>query len=247
MIPTSTTAQLKTALVTGATSGIGLALASRLAIEGWRILVVGRNRGKLESLKHDFGPQAKLLVADLSDTTQTTQLAQTVMGLTDRLDLLANIAGIGIYKSLEEIEDEQWQSSISVNLSTPFLLIKHLIELLRKTPKSIVINQGSGMGVIPTPGRTAYCASKFGLRGMSLCLAEEFKGIDPDIVLITLGSTLTGFGPLSLREKQMEQLRGKTYFTVEWVINKYLEIITSTNRKSEYVFYPSDYDESRLH
>lgn len=235
------TVALKTAVVTGATSGIGLALATRLAEEGWRVLAVGRNREKLKSLTDRFGPHHELVVADLTDADQISQAVGQIKKLTERLDLLANVAGVGIYKPLEEIEEKEWKMSIDLNLNAPFLMTQKLISLLKKTKNSLVISQGSGMGVIPTAGRSPYCTSKFGLRGMSLSLAEEFDEIDPDVTLITLGSVLTGFGPKTLQERQAEQLQGKAYHTVEWVIDEYLEIIKSENREKEYVFYPSNY------
>ena len=104
-----------------------------------------------------------------------------------------------------------------------------------------MINIGSGMGVIPAPGRSVYCAMKFALRGMTLSLAEEFKRTKPHFILLTLGSVLTGFGPMSLAEKKEEALKGKAYLTPEWVAKKVVEIIKAEAKESEYTFYPSDY------
>lgn len=232
---------IKTALVTGATSGIGLQLATKLAENGWRILAVGRNPEKLSQLKSNYGTNPETLVADLTDPGQIVQLADQIHKQTDRLDLLANVAGIGVYKSLEELTSDDWQTSINLNLTAPYLLTKELLPILTKTRGSMVLNLGSGMGKMATAGRTAYCASKFGLRGMSLSLAQEYSGGNPDFVLITLGSTLTCFGPKTLEEKQEEALRGKAYFTPDWVADKLIEIIGQKKHQPEYVLYPSEY------
>jgi short-subunit dehydrogenase len=114
-------------------------------------------------------------------------------------------------------------------------LIKNLL------PKSLVLSIGSGAGVIPMRGRAAYCTSKFGLRGLMLTLAEEYQGQEPKFCLITLGSTMTSFGPLSIEEKKEKQKNGSPYFTPEWVADKLVEIIKDDNREVEYTLYPGDY------
>jgi len=152
-----------------------------------------------------------------------------------QIDILINAAGIGTYKNLTELTLDDWDYSIALNLTAPFVLIKELL------PKSLVLTIGSGAGVIPMRGRSGYCASKFGLRGLMLSLAEEYKDQDPKFCLITLGSTLTNFGPLTLDQKLEKHKNGDAYFTTEWVANKLIEIIENDNREVEYVLYPGDF------
>ena len=83
--------------------------------------------------------------------------------------------------------------------------------------------------------------SKFALRGAILSLAEEFKGTNINIVHITLGSTLTGFGPLSLKDKEEASLKGKSYLTPSWVAKKFANIIENDEFESDIEIYPSDY------
>ena len=97
------------------------------------------------------------------------------------------------------------------------------------------------MGKIPSAGRSVYCASKFALRGLSLSLSKEYKGTNIHFVLVTLGSTLTDFGPKTLKEKEEESLKGKAYFTPEGVAKKFIEIVENDKLEDEIELYPSEY------
>jgi len=106
---------------------------------------------------------------------------------------------------------------------------------------TLVLSIGSGAGVIPMRGRSIYCSTKYALRGLSLSFNEEYQDMNPSFCLITLGSTLTAFGPMSLEEKQTAANSGKAYFPVDWVANKLVEIINDTDREDEIVLYPSEH------
>ncbi len=113
---------------------------------------------------------------------------------------------------------------------------------LSKSTSGLVLNIGSGAGTIPMAGRSVYCTTKFGLRGLTLSLAEEFKRVsNPKFCLITLGSTLTSFGPMRFEDKKLEMEKGKAYFTPEWVGEKLIEIVKDENREVEYQLFPGDY------
>lgn len=210
----------KNILLTGSSGGIGTALTQ----------VLQKSGAKLFTLPPDL------------DLTHTQNIDSFVAGFSpNHLDLLINCAGIGIYKSLPELTLAEWQQSLDLDLTAPFYLTKLLLPRLLASPSSMVLNIGSGMGVIPTKNRVAYCSSKFGLRGLTLSLAQEYASTTLRFVLITLGSTLTSFGPKPLTEKQAEAKAGSAYFTPTWVANKLLEIISSPASDSEYVLYPGDY------
>ena len=99
------------------------------------------------------------------------------------------------------------------------------------------------MGVIPSAGRSVYCMTKFALRGVSLALAREFERTNISIVHLTLGSVLTEFGPMALKEKETENLEGKAYLTPQYVAEKVVEIISSDQADSEVPIYPTGYEE----
>lgn len=234
----------KTVVITGASKGIGNALTKKLALEGANIVMIARSGHILKEIADNLpgGSQKhKYYECDLADAGQVEVLIKTLHKDFSVIDVLINCAGIGVYKPLEDITLSDWDNSFDLNVRSAFLMIKGLEPLLSKSDVSLVLNMGSGAGTIPMRGRSVYCATKFALRGMSLSLAEEFEGTKTSIVLITLGSTLTGFGPLTIDEKKEESLSGKAYFTVDWVSENLTKIIKSENREKEYVLYPGKY------
>lgn len=231
----------KTVLITGASKGMGNSIAKRLAQEGANLILVARTEEILKDLAKNLGGGShKYYACDFSDIKKVLDLSENISKDFEKIDVLINGAGIGVYKPIEEVSFDEWRKSFSIGLDAPYFLTQKLLPLLGKSEKSLVINIGSGMGVIPAPGRSVYCSLKFGLRGMTLSLAEEFKRTKIQFVLLTLGSVLTGFGPKTIEEKKNE---GKAYLTPEWVAERVLEIIKEDGKAVEYTFYPSDYKE----
>lgn len=234
----------KTVVITGASGGIGKALSEVLIREKSTLVTIARTKENLIELKKKYGQDHKYYICDLSKREELLKLINELKKDLNHIDLLINLAGIGIYKSIEDVDQLEWDTSLATNVSAPFILVKELLPQLQKKSDSLVLNIGSGAGVIPMKNRSVYCATKFALRGLSLSLSEEFKGKSPSFCLITLGSTLTPFGignALTLKEKIAQNKKGSAYFTVEWVANKLVEIIKDNNRPAEVVLYPSDY------
>lgn len=227
----------KIIIITGANGGIGRSLVGSLDNENVKLVLIAKNFNE-KIKKH------KYYVCNLAEREEILNLTKELKKDFNRIDLLINIAGIGVYKPIEEAALDEWDKSFSVNVTAPFILTKELLPLFQKNPDSLVLNIGSGAGVIPMKNRSLYCSTKFAMRGMTLSLAEEFKGKSPSFCLITLGSTLTPFGigqALTLEEKIKANKEGAAYFTPEWVASKLVEIIKDKNRKSEVVLYPGDY------
>ncbi len=220
----------KTILITGATGGIGSVLSQKLQDLGSNVITVGRDPNKPATYH-----------ADLSDQSSRQELINTILKQHNKLDLLIHSAGIGVYKPLVDLTQADWDNSFSLNVEAPFFLTQALSPILEKSPNSLVLTIGSGAGTIPMRGRSLYCATKFALRGLMLSLAEEARGTHPNYCLITLGSTLTPFGPLSLDKKVEESLNGKAYFTPEWVAYKLIEIMQDDSREDEITLFPGDY------
>ena len=225
----------KTFLLTGASHGIGLALARELDKEGARLILVSRNTEGI-----DLDARHMRINADLMDKKDIKRLLGSLKG--KRLDGLLNVAGIGEYKPVEKLTVEEFEETLRLNVVAPFLLTKALLAKLAKSRLSLVLNIGSGAGVAPFKNRVAYCTSKFAMRGMTLTFADEFQGRKPHFCLITLGSVITTFGGKSI-EKQEKLLREgkKAAFTPEWVAQRLVEIIKDPGRKPEVILYPSNY------
>lgn len=234
----------KVAVITGATGGMGRAIAKELDSEGVVCVLLGTHEEELNNLAKTLNTKgSKCYAADFSNPDEIVRISEKVAKEVPAVDLLINLAGIGIYKPIEEVSLEEWQNSFSIGVTAAYFLTKSLIKNMSDSDLSLVLSMGSGMGIIPTPGRSVYCASKFALRGMVLSLAEEFKKSKPHFCLMSMGSVLTSFGPMSMEEKKKEMEEGKSYFTPEWVAKKVIEIAKDQNREVEYKLYPTDYAE----
>lgn len=234
----------KIVVITGATGGIGKQLCRDFAKNGARLFMIARTREKLEELSNELeGEGHKNYAADFTKSDEVLKVCDYIKNNYSNIDILINAAGVGVYKSVEEVEIQEWSDSMAINATAPFFMVKELIELLKKSQTGVVINIGSGMGKIPTACRSVYCATKYALRGMTLSLAAEFKRTNVKFVHIDLGSTLTEFGPLTLNEKMKENIDGKAYLTPEWVAKKFVEIVNNNQFEEEITLYPSDYSD----
>jgi len=215
---------MKTAIVIGSTGGIGSELVKALRQDGYKVVGVSKS-GDIK--------------CDLTDLKQINSVITSIKESVEQIDLLINAAGIATYKNLSDVTDQDIQDAFMVNTIAPAILIRELLP--KMFPDSLVLNIGSGAGTIPMRGRSIYCATKFALRGLSLSLNEEYKDKSPKFCLITLGSTMTDFGGLSVEEKKVEFAKGKAYFPVDFVINKLMEVIHNPNPDNEIVLFPGDY------
>ncbi|WP_170328526.1 SDR family NAD(P)-dependent oxidoreductase [Ruegeria arenilitoris] len=152
----------KVALVTGGRSGIGQAIAARLADEGARVFTAQRGaEDRFEGIAADF-----------SDPNSPAQVVAEVVDRAGQLDVLVNNAGMMQEARVEDMTLEDWQKNLTVNLTAPFLMIQAALPYLRKTRGSIV-NTGSIEGLGSNPGHAAYCASKAGLHGLTRAVAVD--------------------------------------------------------------------------
>lgn len=234
----------KIAVVAGASGGIGREVSLELAKRGAYVVLVARRKDVLETIKEeieDANGSTSLFECDLTNPKSLEDLEKNLEKSYKHVDILVNAAGVGVYKTLKEVSLEEWQRSLDVNVTVPFLLIQRILPLLQKSEKGVVISMGSGMGKVAVGGRSAYCASKFALRGLMLSLAKEFKKTNIKICLLTLGSVLTSFGPLSLEEKMEKQKTGKRYLDPKDLARTIVSKIENDSLEDEVVIYPSQY------
>jgi len=221
----------KTAIVTGANGGMGKVLIKRLEDEGFRCIRVDK----------DGIPSENFIPCDFTKQEDVENLVKTISERFEMIDLLVNVAGIGIYKNIEDLTLKEWNDSITINLTSPFILTRGLLPLLKRSGNGKVVSFGSGMGVEPTAGRTAYCSSKFALRGLSLSLSKEFKDDKVNVVHLTLGSIMTNFGTGGLELRKKLEKEGKNYLDPNEVVEKIIDIVKSGEPEPEYVIYPEGY------
>ena len=173
-----------TALVTGASGGIGSAIAQALAGQGARLAVSGSNAGKLEAFRATLGGDHVGLPCDLSDADAVDALVPRSVAALGKLDILVNNAGVTRDNLAMRMKDEEWDTVIRVNLEAAFRLIRAAARPMMKARFGRVISITSVVGATGNPGQANYAASKAGLVGMSKALAQELasRGITVNCV-----------------------------------------------------------------
>ena len=163
----------KKALVTGASGGIGGAIADALHAQGATLTLAGRKKEALERLAGELGDRAHVITGDLGDADSAdAMLAAAAEGM-DGIDILVNNAGLTRDNLAMRIKDEDWQQVINVNLTASFRLSRAVLRGMMKARWGRIINITSIVGVTGNPGQANYAASKAGIIGMSKSLASE--------------------------------------------------------------------------
>jgi len=180
----------KTAVVTGASRGIGLAVARELAVAGADVAVVARSEKGLASVAAEIGGHA--LRADLSLPEDIASLAERVDALFGGApDILVNSAGAFSLAPFASTEVEDFDLQLAVNLRGPFLTIRAFLPAMTDRRSGHIVNIGSVAGRLAFPGNAAYSASKFGLRGLHEVLVAELRGSGVRATLVEPSATNT--------------------------------------------------------
>ncbi len=165
-----------TAVITGASGGIGSALAVRFAELGLNLALCGRSEEKLSRVQkacEEIGAQVLTVVGDITDAAFPARLTSEVSGRFGRLDILVNNAGMALSCPLEETSPEQFEHIMALNVRAPYFLCQAALPLLRQSDRATIINIASVVGHKGYPLQSAYAASKHALVGMSKSLANE--------------------------------------------------------------------------
>jgi NAD(P)-dependent dehydrogenase (short-subunit alcohol dehydrogenase family) len=171
----------RVAIVTGAGSGIGRATAQRFALEGAKVVCADVNvAGSEETVAsiREAGGDARAVRCDVSDAASVAALVDGAVKGLGKLDIVANVAGIGGFKRTTEVTLEEWNRMIAINLTGPFLVCQAALPHILET-KGAIINTASVAGLKSHPYSAAYCASKGGVVLLTKALAVEYgrKGI----------------------------------------------------------------------
>lgn len=183
-------------VLTGATGGIGEAIARRLVGRGDRVLLVARTSEAVGRMASELGRGAAAGAVDAVavDVTSASGRAAIVAAATPRgCDVLINAAGIPSFGPLESLTDTHVESVVAVDLVGPILLTRALLPLLRRSPRAVVLNVGSAVGHVGLPGFAVYGAAKFGLRGFSEALRRELAGSGVTVRHLAPRATRTAF------------------------------------------------------
>ncbi|HVY43599.1 MAG TPA: 3-oxoacyl-[acyl-carrier-protein] reductase [Hyphomicrobiaceae bacterium] len=199
----------KTALVTGATGGIGGAIARAFHAQGATVAVSGRQVDKLEALAAELKERVHVCPCDLGNKEQVAKLIdEATQRLGGRLDILVNNAGLTKDNLFMVMKDEQWDEVIAVNLTSTFMLMRAAARAMMraKTGYGRIINISSVSGVIGNPGQGNYAASKAGMIGMTKSLAREVASRGITANCIAPGFIKTAMTD-ALNEKQVATIK----------------------------------------
>ncbi len=197
--------QGKTALVTGATGGIGESIARALHAQGAVVGLSGRNVDKLNALAASLGERTHVLPADLSDSAACDKLIADATAAMGRVDILINNAGLTRDNLALRLKDEDWHAVLDVNLSAPFKLARACLKGMMKNRWGRIVNITSIVGVTGNPGQTNYAASKAGMIGWSKSLAAEIASRNVTVNCIAPGFIATAMTHV-LDDAQKEKL-----------------------------------------
>lgn len=186
-----------TAFVTGATEGIGRAIAFALGREGYRVGVCARTADRVTELVSDLrqaGIEAAGAPADVGDPDQVHEAVRQISTDLGPIDVLVNNAGIGILKPFDQLSLADWDGTMATNLRSLFLVTREVLPGMRQRGRGAIVNIASLAGKNAVVGGTAYAASKHAVLGFSKSLMLEVRKEGVRVIAICPGSVETGFG-----------------------------------------------------
>ena len=227
-----------TVVLTGATGGIGRAIAARLDAAGARLLLVARTRERLQELADSLTPREHVAIAaDLGEDSGREKVRDACRGAgTQGISLLINCAGITHFGLYEDQTSEAVRKVIDVNLTGPMLLCLDLMPFLQRANQACIINIGSTFGSIGYPGFSAYCASKFGLRGFTEALRRELGDAGPRVSYVAPRATRTELNSDSI--VAMNDALGTAMDEPSLVAEEVMQVIHGPAASTRYIGWP---------
>jgi 3-oxoacyl-[acyl-carrier protein] reductase len=183
-------------VITGSTRGIGLSTAVEFLRGGDRVVIFCRHKEHVMKATRQLaglGERQNIfgLVGDVRRERDVKRIVTRCLKHFGRIDVLINNAGIAAYKGIEEITQEEWDDILDTNLKGCFLFMRQVLPLMRKQGKGVIINISSGLGVSGEANFSAYCASKFGVIGLTQSVADETANTSLRIYAVLPGAVNT--------------------------------------------------------
>jgi len=187
----------KVALITGANRGIGLAIAHRLGALGASLSISARDRNRLEAVARELQSSTKVaaIPADLTRTDEVAALVSKTEQALGPIDILVNNAGVGTFSPIQDASESDWDTMLDTNLKAVFLLMKAVAPGMIRRRSGHIVNIASLAGKNAIPGGAIYCASKWGLLGLTRSAAEDLRAHGIRVSAICPGSVATDFSP----------------------------------------------------
>src|SRR5258705_10806400 len=184
----------KTAVVTGGSRGIGLAIARALVTSDVNVVITGTNETRLERAVAELGAMAMAQKADVRDYADVERVLAAAASRFGGIDILINNAGVGVFTPVANMSIEQWHDVIDTNLTGVFYCCRAVLPYLRRRGGGWIINISSLAGKNAFPEAAAYCASKSGLNAFSESLMQEVRHDGIRVAYVMPGSVNTNFG-----------------------------------------------------
>ncbi|MBC6610926.1 SDR family oxidoreductase [Hymenobacter sp. BT507] len=212
---------MKTALITGASRGIGQAIATELARRGYHVLLTARSEAALETvaatLRQQFGVEAHVLAADLAAADGPARVAEWALATAPELTVLVNNAGYGLWGRFEELGLDEQQQMLRLNMQVPVELTHRLLPALRRQPKAYILNVASTAAYQAVPTLSLYAASKAFLLSFSRGLRYELRNSPVSVTCLSPGSTTTDFANRAGMNDALQATANKVSMTPEQV------------------------------
>lgn len=185
----------ETAVITGASSGVGKSLAIQLSEAGYKVVLAARSENKLKTIAEEIkkmGGICLVVPTDVSQSEQINNLKNRALEVGD-ISVVINNAGFGKFCKIEEVTIEDWDSQLDVNLRASFLVSQAFISVMKKREKGTLVFMNSVAGKKGYPYSAAYVASKYGMRGLANSLREELRENNIKVISIHPGAVNTPF------------------------------------------------------
>ena len=184
------------ALVTGGSRGIGRVIALRLAALGARVAICGRDKSALDEtlgILRDAGATAHAQVTDVTNSGQVAELLAASEAAIGPISILVNNAGVGLFAPVQEQTEASWDTVLDTNLKSVFLVSRAVALGMIQRGSGDIINISSLAGLNAFAGGALYCASKWGLQGLTACMAEDLRAYGVRVSVVCPGSVATEF------------------------------------------------------
>jgi NADP-dependent 3-hydroxy acid dehydrogenase YdfG len=184
----------KTAIVTGASTGLGAAIATTLVNSGATVYGLARNKKALDALQKDLGNSFVPTILDITDETAVKKWVTNTFSKEKTPDILVNNAGAGSFGKIDEMPSGEWYEMINTNLNGLYCITSVVVKLMKpKNEPSHILNIGSILGTTARAEGAAYCTTKYGVRGFSEALFKELRGDNIKVTCLNPGSIDTNF------------------------------------------------------
>jgi NAD(P)-dependent dehydrogenase (short-subunit alcohol dehydrogenase family) len=186
----------RVAIVTGASKGIGKAIAQAFAAEGAKVALAARSRADIEAVAGEIsgkGGSALPVATDITVEADIVNLFKTVVDRHGRLDILVNNAGITLGKPTDQIELRDWQRVIDTNLTGAFLCSREALKIMKPQKSGRIISIGSISSITPRTNGAAYAATKLALEGLTRSIALDYREYNIGASIIHLGATASSW------------------------------------------------------